>query len=99
MRQVVDAAGRKQQSAARHVEDVVRSTLRRGEEARAVGAGKACAAGKDCQSGLCTAGKCTTASCTDHAKNGMETGVDCGGPSCGACPDGQGCTTAAESVF
>jgi hypothetical protein len=30
-------------------------------------------------------------SCTDRVKNGSETGVDCGGPTCPRCADGLGC--------
>jgi hypothetical protein len=29
--------------------------------------------------------------CSDGIKNGNETGVDCGGPDCPRCPNGQGC--------
>ncbi len=36
------------------------------------------------------------ATCTDGVKNGAETGVDCGGGSCPACPAGQGCLAAAD---
>ncbi|MCW5889977.1 MAG: hypothetical protein KIT14_05435 [bacterium] len=30
--------------------------------------------------------------CTDGTRNGNETGIDCGGGECGACPTGQGCS-------
>ncbi|MCI0569469.1 MAG: hypothetical protein L0Y66_01840 [Myxococcaceae bacterium] len=36
--------------------------------------------------------------CTDGASNGDETGTDCGGPTCGACPDGQGCSQAGDCL-
>jgi gliding motility-associated-like protein len=34
----------------------------------------------------------TMPTCTDGILNGNETGVDCGGPDCGACPTGPTCT-------
>lgn len=34
---------------------------------------------------------CVPATCQDGVKNGMETGLDCGGPLCGPCPEGAGC--------
>jgi len=37
------------------------------------------------------AGKCVTASCTDGSKDGTETDVDCGGPSCSPCEAGKTC--------
>lgn len=36
------------------------------------------------------------ASCSDGIVNGRETGVDCGGPDCPACSDGQGCRVASD---
>ncbi len=46
--------------------------------------GDACAQDSDCQSGVCAAmnvalSECAAPLCTDGVKNGMETGVDCGG--------------------
>ena len=34
--------------------------------------------------------------CTDGTKNGDETGVDCGGPTCAACGTGGGCVTGSD---
>jgi hypothetical protein len=39
-----------------------------------------CKIGSDCQSKVCKAGNCLSPSCADGVQNGMETGVDCGGP-------------------
>ena len=51
--------------------------------------GKTCGEHADCDSGICASGVCV--SCSDGAKNGEETGVDCGGVTCGACGDGGQC--------
>jgi hypothetical protein len=49
--------------------------------------GKKCTVGGDCATGTCTGGVCANApTCTDGIQNGQETGVDCGGPVCPACP-------------
>jgi hypothetical protein len=55
--------------------------------------GKFCAAGPDCENGICNAGNCSAPSCTDGVMNGTELDVDCAG-SCGAgkCKVGQTCT-------
>jgi formylglycine-generating enzyme required for sulfatase activity len=64
------------------------------------GQGKSCLMNSDCDPStmlVCgttdggVGGICVGAGCTDGIKDGMETGVDCGGPSCGKCPTGQGC--------
>jgi hypothetical protein len=49
--------------------------------------GDTCAIGDDCASRVCDAGLrvCVAPSCTDGVKNGAETDVDCGGPSCVDC--------------
>jgi hypothetical protein len=51
--------------------------------------------GTSCTQTLSTGITCVTA-CTDGVKNGTETGVDCGGGTCPACPSGQGCTVAGD---
>jgi hypothetical protein len=38
-----------------------------------------------CDGGLCMANRCLPATCGDALKNGDETDVDCGGPTCPAC--------------
>lgn len=56
----------------------------------AVGFG--CAMNADCIDGVCLGGLCQAPTCSDGAKNGAETGIDCGGPpSCPRCAAGQGC--------
>jgi hypothetical protein len=52
-----------------------------------------CADDTDCISGICDNTVCTIPTCEDHVKNGPETGVDCGAPSCPLCPQGEGCRT------
>ncbi len=37
-------------------------------------------------------------SCTDNLANGKETGVDCGGPTCGPCQTAQGCNGNADCI-
>jgi photosystem II stability/assembly factor-like uncharacterized protein len=54
--------------------------------------GQSCHASSECQTGLCSANVCRAASCADGVKNGNETGVDCGGGTCPACPRGQPCS-------
>lgn len=61
--------------------------------------GKACVADGDCASGACDGVtlKCTAPSCSDGALNGLETGIDCGGPICGStCPNGETCVVDAD---
>jgi hypothetical protein len=53
--------------------------------------GAPCGAPNDCTSSVCTQNVCQAPSCTDGAKNGLETGVDCGG-ACLLC-DGDPCTS------
>ncbi len=36
--------------------------------------------------------------CADGVKNGDETGVDCGGPTCAACPFGEGCAAQTDCL-
>lgn len=52
------------------------------------GDGKACVQGPDCASAVCKEHVCAPTpkpTCTDGVKNGAETDVDCGGPSCEKC--------------
>ncbi len=46
-----------------------------------------CLVGGDCPSGVCVqaTNTCAAPTCSDGIMNGMETGVDCGGPACAAC--------------
>jgi hypothetical protein len=55
--------------------------------------GSTCAAGSDCQSGVCAGNVCQVPTCSDGVANGDESDVDCGG-SCAACPDGSDCNDA-----
>jgi len=52
-----------------------------------------CTLASDCASGeICTDGRCTRPeSCDDGRLTGDETDVDCGGPDCPACANGQSC--------
>ncbi len=56
---------------------------------------KMCAAGADCQSGVCTGFICRAPSCNDLVKNGNETDVDCGG-TCAPCGTGKICSVATD---
>ncbi len=60
--------------------------------------GKACATGADCRDGVCDPATktCAPATCADGVKNGGESDVDCGGPSCKPCGPEQACTVAAD---
>ncbi|MFO0759467.1 MAG: LamG-like jellyroll fold domain-containing protein [Byssovorax sp.] len=57
--------------------------------------GSHCASGAGCKSGVCLGGVCAGAACNDHAKNGSESDIDCGG-ACPPCVDGSGCGSAAD---
>lgn len=59
----------------------------------------ACMSDADCLMGtVCVGGMCVNSSCTDGVKDGTETGVDCGGGSCGPCPIGASCIVATDCV-
>ena len=53
-----------------------------------------CVTSATCSSGACVNNVCQT--CTDGAKNGAETGIDCGGGACPSCAAGQACLVAAD---
>ncbi len=56
-------------------------------------AGNACVVSDDCLSGFCQVGTniCVDDHCVDGVKDANESGLDCGGPACGACGVGQQC--------
>jgi len=45
---------------------------------------------------VCSSMHCVPATCNDAKKDGNETGVDCGGNTCPACPVGSGCAKASD---
>ncbi len=53
-----------------------------------------CVTSATCSSGACVNNLCQI--CTDGAKNGDETGIDCGGGACPSCAVGQACLVAAD---
>ena len=53
--------------------------------------GMGCQEHSDCISNYCMNGVCEIASCADGIKNGLETGIDCGGPYCPPCEVGLSC--------
>ena len=59
-----------------------------------------CSKNADCATHACGAGLapgshlCGTPTCTDELQDGLETGVDCGGPDCPACSTGGACILA-----
>ncbi len=55
-----------------------------------------CVVGADCAGGVCQAGVCAASACNDQAKNGAETDVDCGGPTCPPCGVGLLCGVGAD---
>ncbi|MCB9592749.1 MAG: hypothetical protein H6719_08450 [Sandaracinaceae bacterium] len=61
-------------------------------------AGDDCGASSDCASGVCdgTTSTCSSPTCSDGVMNGAETGVDCGGGTCGGCADGGPCAAGAD---
>jgi plastocyanin len=58
-----------------------------------------CNVTEDCQPGdLCQQSQCVPPSCLDMMQNGPETDVDCGGPVCAPCDDGEGCMIDGDCV-
>lgn len=62
-----------------------------------------CLANVDCNDpdkGICDTQNdnfvCVPSSCSNSMKDGTETGIDCGGPSCGKCGNGQMCNSASD---
>jgi hypothetical protein len=55
--------------------------------------GGTCLVNTDCASALCNAGVCAAPAptCMDSTTNGLETDVDCGGPTCGPCANNKVC--------
>jgi hypothetical protein len=65
------------------------------------GVGKACTTDDDCAAGAgcdVTTKTCDDNLCNDGIKDGNETGVDCGGGTCPACNEGQGCKVDSDCV-
>jgi hypothetical protein len=65
------------------------------------GVGQACIATYDCQSQACDAitHTCVTDHCFDHNRDGDETDLDCGGPTCAMrCAIGRFCQTSSDCV-
>ncbi len=56
---------------------------------------QSCNASSDCSLGECIMNSCQEGGCDNHALDGDETGVDCGG-SCKPCRDGQPCVTPSD---
>ena len=58
-----------------------------------------CIDATDCPSMICTdTFSCAPAGCGDNTKNGAETDVDCGGPDCSGCLEGEDCSVAGDCV-
>jgi hypothetical protein len=53
-----------------------------------------CNTAAECSSGSCVNNGCQT--CTDGAKNGSETGIDCGGGACPGCGTGSACNSGVD---
>jgi hypothetical protein len=55
--------------------------------------GAGCSSDADCVTENCDAGSCGPAgpTCDDQVHNGAETDIDCGGPDCDPCAEGQAC--------
>jgi hypothetical protein len=56
-------------------------------------AGQPCNENGDCQEGVCDAVSklCAHATCEDGVRNGAESDIDCGGPPCAPCDNGERC--------
>lgn len=60
--------------------------------------GIACAAARDCTSGICLDGACAASACSNGLKDGDETDVDCGGSCPAKCGFGAGCNGATSCI-
>lgn len=62
--------------------------------------GQVCAIDPDCTTSGCDAVSliCIANQCADHRKDGSETDVDCGGPTCAKCATGKGCAQNSDCV-
>ncbi|MEX1365069.1 MAG: hypothetical protein AB1Z98_18210 [Nannocystaceae bacterium] len=62
--------------------------------------GEICIEPSDCMSEICDAGICIPPdpSCRDGVLNGDETDVDCGGPTCPGCDDGEDCVEDGDCI-
>ena len=62
--------------------------------------GEDCGVDDDCASLVCddVGGTCEAPTCGDGVQNQDETGIDCGGDTCGPCDDGDGCIDADDCV-
>lgn len=61
-----------------------------------------CITTSDCILSTCISGVCSNqpiATCTDGIKNGAETDVDCGGPTCQKCSPGKSCLINQDCLF
>jgi hypothetical protein len=83
-----------------------------GADCPACAVGGRCVVNDDCESRACVGSVCvdaptgvptplpspspTAAHCEDGRRNGLETGVDCGGSECPACDLGEGCEVSAD---
>jgi hypothetical protein len=77
------------------IKDGLETDIDCGGPCSACASGEKCVANADCASGLCdsTFKTCSwpAPTCTDGIKDGLETDIDCGGPSCPACTNGKIC--------
>ena len=55
-----------------------------------------CVASAQCAGGVCVNNACISMMCVDGIKDGTETDVDCGGPSCPPCAAGKACKLAVD---
>jgi hypothetical protein len=60
--------------------------------------GKACLGNGDCEALSCFDGVCNY-HCYDGVQDSTETGIDCGGGGCVACPVGSGCVTNSDCLY
>lgn len=59
--------------------------------------GKVCSQDEVCHNGKCVSGNNNKKStCTDGKKNGLETDIDCGGPTCPPCTYGKNCKNSTD---
>ncbi len=63
--------------------------------------GQGCGRDYDCQSGACDgiSFTCVTDTCSDHRQDGLESDVDCGGPTCSGCPNGKRCQSSLDCAI
>lgn len=83
-------------SCANGILDGVESDIDCGGNCLGCAVGLNCNVHRDCSENWCSDGMCKKPLCNDTIKNGFESDVDCGGPSCAKCITGKQCAASSD---